>query len=295
MATEDVVVDDVVVEDDLEFEAGFTGKPTATPPADPKTETPPEETLEGDLEEPAVEAPAEATPEIKYHQLTEEQWAGMQALSTQIDTIRADHAKRLDTAFGKVGGLERTLQQLQQATPAGYTVDVTDDVVAEIAEEFPELGKRTLAAFKQFASKLKGTGPVVQLQASPVDVEARIGTEVQSRLVALQIEALEDAYPTWREITGALDSKTPYREWLAKQPAEYQHKLASTNSATVIARSLEKFEKESVVKAPDPKPKETPASTRKQQLEAAAITKGAGGRAPGRTDDDEFEAGYNSA
>ena len=50
MATEDVVVDDVVVEDDLEFEAGFTGKPTATPPADPKTETPPEETLEGDLE-----------------------------------------------------------------------------------------------------------------------------------------------------------------------------------------------------------------------------------------------------
>ena len=293
--TEDVVV----VEDDLEFEKGY-GEPTVTPPAKTTPETPPEETLEEDPPEeapPEVAPPADPAPEVKYHQLTEDQWAEMQALSTQVTSIRADHAKRLDTAFGKVGGLERTLQQLQQATPAGFTVDITDDIVAEISEEFPELGKRTLAAFKQFASKLKGTGPATVAPVDTAEVETRLQAEVKSLFVASQIEALDDAHPTWREVTGAPDSKTPYREWLTKQPAEYQQKLASTNSATVISNSIDRFTKDAAAAkaAEEAKPKEPPVSTRKQQLAAAAVTKGAGGRAPAATDDDDFEAGYNSA
>lgn len=277
-----VVPEEVVTEEvDTEFETGFDdGKPTEVtlPPVE---DAPPEV--------------VEEAPEIKYHQLTEDQWTSLQSLSTQMNSIRADHAKRLDTAFGKVGGLERTLQQLQQATPAGLTVDVTDDIVAEISEEFPELGKRTLAAFKTFAGKIKGTGPVVQQPQTEttVDVESHVQKEVQTRLVALQIEALEDSYPAWREVTGAPDSDTPYRKWLAAQPAEYQTKLSSTNSALVITRSLEKFEKDAQAAAAVAA---TPAvSTRKQQLAAAAVTRGAGGRAPAPTEDDEFNAGFNSA
>lgn len=278
---EDGIVDDDV---DLEFEEGFIGKPTEKSP--PAAGEPPEgaEVLpEGGTE-----------PEIKYHQLTSEQWESLQTLSTQIDSVRAEGAKWRDTAFGKVGGLERTIQQLQAATPAGIDIEVTDDIVAEITEEYPELGGRVLAAFKKLASKIKGTGQAVQQPAaSTTDVESHIQKEVQTRLVALQLEALEDAYPTWREVTGAPDSSTPYRQWLAKQPADYQHKLGSTNSAAVIGRSIEKFEKEAAEAAR--LAEATKAPTRKEQLAAAAVTRGAGGRTPTTTDDDEFEAGYNSA
>jgi len=281
---EDVVVDDVVVDDGSEFEEGFSGVPTE-PKAPPAGETPPEE-----LTPPPAETPPK---EEAYHQLTEAQWQSLQAMSTQIDAVRADGVKWRDTAFGKVGGLERTLQQLQAATPSGFTVDVTDDIVAELAAEFPEVSTRTLAAFKVFASKIKGTGPAASPTAT-VDFDKEIST----RLVALQVEALEDAHPTWREITGERNSNTPYRQWLAAQPAEYQQKLNSTNSAQVLSRSIEKFEAaaaETARAAEAAKVKGEEPSTRKQQLAAAAVTRGAGGRAPTTTDEDQFEAGFNSA
>ena len=281
---EDVVVDDVVVDDESGFEEGFSGVPTGkeNPPAG---ETP----TEGLIESPGEKSTETPPAEEQFHQLTEAQWQSLQAMSTQIDAVRADGVKWRDTAFGKVGGLERTLQQLQAATPSGFTVDVTDDIVADLAAEFPEVSTRTLAAFKVFASKIKGTGPAAA-PAAIIDFEK----EIQTRLVALQVEALEDAHPTWREITGEQHSNTPYRQWLAAQPAEYQKKLNSTNSAQVLSRSIEKFEAAAAAAtAAATKAKEEP-STRKQQLAAAAVVRGAGGRAPTTTDEDQFTVGFES-
>src|SRR3990167_5416575 len=94
-----VVEEEVVAEEsDEEFESGFEDKPTAE--AKLPAEEAPSEKTDATLEKSeAVDAPAEVT----YHQLTDAQWQDLQALSTQVETIRAYSTRRIDQAFGKVG------------------------------------------------------------------------------------------------------------------------------------------------------------------------------------------------
>lgn len=283
-----------------EFESGFTDDaPTEVIP--PAAE---DEAAKAAVKEAADKVAADAAAlaaQPKYRQVTEDEWTKISAKAGEIDQIRADHRKELDKAFGKVGGLERTIATIQAATPAGYAVDVTDEIVADLAKEFPELGGLTLKAFKTFAGKLKGTAPVAAAAPAAPD-PAVIEATVQTRLIALQSEELEDARPNWRSITGTPESKTPYRLWLAAQPAEYQAKLASTNSATVIARSLDKFEAAAAValkeaaaaaeKTAAETAKKAAADKRRGVLAAAVAPKGSTGHAPGATAEDEFDQGF---
>lgn len=277
--------------DAAEFDAGFTGKPTTEVPP-PAEEAPPA---------PAEEAPPAEPPPVKYAQITEAQWNELLAKSTAIDQVTADFKKRIDTNVGNYGELARTLKQLQSATPSGYTVEVTDDIVADIKTEFPELADLTLKAFKAFGSKLKGTAPTAVAPPpveDPAEFEAKVSASVSARLIALQTEALEDEFADWRTIVGKPEDKeNTYRKWLATQPAEYQTKLASTNSAAVIARSIASFQK-AAAKPPAPAapaaPAKPAASTRQQRLEAAVAPRGAAASASAPTDKDDFAAGFAS-
>ncbi|MDP3939232.1 MAG: hypothetical protein Q8R92_14000, partial [Deltaproteobacteria bacterium] len=287
-----------------DFEAGFAGTPTEkTPPADEdeaakEAAAAAEKEAADKAEADAAAAAAAAAP--KYRQITETEWTHIQSKAAEVDQIRADHRKELDKAFGKVGGLERTLATIQAATPAGYAVEVTDDVVADLAKEFPELGGLALKAFKTFAGKLKGTAPVAAAAAAPDPKE--IDSTVTARLVAIQSEELEDARPDWREVVGDKDSKTPYRVWLATQTPEYQARLASTNSAGVIARSIEKFETAAAAtakaaaaaaeKAAAAKKAEEAAARRKGVLEAAVNPRASGSHVTPNKGDDDFEEGF---
>lgn len=291
VAEEEVIVDAAVAEtatdDDADFESGFTNTPTES--------TPPAEGEEGD--KPAEkEVVAEPAAEIKFRQVTEAEWQDLTAKAASIEQIKAEHAKRLDTAFGKVGGIERTLAQLQAATPSGYAIDVTDDIVADLKQEFPELGDLVLKSLKGLASKMKGTAPA----AAAVDPE-QIRKAVRDSVAAEQAELLEEDRANWREIVGAADSNTDYRKWLATQSAEYQQRLASTNSASVISKSITKFESDAAAaKAAALASAEAEklaagknASTRQRRLEAAATPKGIAGHSSAGTEDD-FEAGFKS-
>lgn len=290
--TEDEVVVDPAIAanaaaEEAEFESGFADTPTEkTPPA------------EDDTEEEPVATPAAPEPP-KYRQVTEAEWQSVQEASTLIAQIKADNTAGLDKAFGKVGGLERALKELQSATPQGHTVEITDDIVAELQEEFPEIGGLVLKSFKALAAKLKGTAPAAAVD--PQELEAKATTAAEARLRALQIEALEEDHPNWNVIVGApTDTDNPYRKWLATQPAEYQARLNSTVSAVVIGRSITKFETaakaaaDAAALAAAEAAKKAKPSTRQQRLEEAAVVKGAGGNAPGPTDDDQFEAGFKS-
>ena len=270
MAEEVVVAEQELQSNDeaADLESGFAGEPTVEAP-------------------PAGEpAPVEVVPEVKYRQVTEDEWSASQATSTQI---RADVTAGLDKAFGKVGGIERTLKELQQATPRGGKLVVNDDIVAELAAEFPEIGGLVLSSFKKLASQIEGSaGPA---GVDPAQLEENVSARVTDRVRALQVEALEEDHPTWREIVGPKGADTPYRNWLATQPAEYQERLSSTDSAVVIGKSLTKFE--ASAKASAALAAEKP-SARQKRLEASVVTKGIGGVAPGPTDEDEFNAGFKS-
>jgi hypothetical protein len=120
-------------------------------------------------------------------------------------------------------------------------------------------------------------------------------------------EALEDEFPKWRTIIGEVDAEgkhdpaNPYRAWLAKQSAEYQEQINSTDNAYLIARSIRRFRKETAAPAAKtpvakttsqakPSPKQEARTTR---IQAAVPLKGAGSPTkPRNSDGDDFEAGY---
>ena len=237
------MADEAVVQDDLQFEKGFDNS-IPTPPA-PVEDTGP-----------------------KYVQVTEDDYKKFQSNADSISEMRAAYQKQFDTAFGKLGGVERTLTQL---TATGPAVDLTDDVVSDLAEDFPELAAMQLKSFQKFAQTLR-TNP-----ANPVDIDEK----VHARVIALETEALEDAHPQWRALVGTPDSKTDYRQWLSKQPSEYQQKLNATNSASVIARSIDKF------RSGTPKP-----SVRQTLMRDAITPKGDGRRSEPSDADDDFNAGF---
>lgn len=276
---------------DLDFESGFEGKPTeSAPPAEekPVEEVPPKE--EG---EPAA-APAA---EPKHKLVTDEEWNALMAKADAVDSLRLESRRELDRAFGKVGGLERKLAELQAATPAGQAIEVSDEDVADLAE-FPELAGGVLKALRKVVGKMKGTAPVQA--TAPVDKE-QFAAIAQQSAVALQLEALEDEHAGWRELVGAPGSQNPYRLWLAKQSAEYQERLNSTNNALVIARSITRFKETSAAEAKaaaEKKAAEDAAALKKGErqkvLAAAATPRGAGGHAPAPSPDDEFESGFKS-
>jgi hypothetical protein len=236
---------------------------------------------------PVVADPAPA-PEPKYVQITEEDFARLNSGVASVAEIKSALEKQIGTAFGKMGGIERTLTQLRTATPAGQAVEFTDDMAAELMEEFPEVGAVTVKAIKKFAEKLKGVGPAASAGPDAGQVEQL----VQARLVAAQAEELEDLHPDWRAVVGAQDSNNEYRQWLAKQPDDYQRKLNSTNSAGVIARSISRFnEAKTAAATPAPTPNTT---VRKDIVRDAVTPRGTGGHPPGPNADDEFNAGFNS-
>lgn len=294
---EEVVVNEaqqIEAQIDADFSSGFDDTPTgATSPA--KEEPAPK--AEESKEAPPTEAAPPAEPE--YRQVTKAEWEDLMAKAATIDQMRADYPRKLDTAFGKVGGLERKIAELQAATPAGYAVDVTDDIVAEMAAEFPELAKGTLSAFKAFAGKLKGTAPA-HAAAAAVD-PAQIAGMVKGQIAAEQEALIEDEHPQFRALIGAPGSDSPYRQWLAKQSAEEQQRLSSTYSAAVISRSITRFKEaqaaEQAAAEAKRKADESAAQAsrdRQGRFAAAATPKGAGGHAPGPTEDDEFQQGFKS-
>jgi hypothetical protein len=282
------------VEGDEDFNAGFSDTPTEVTP--PVTEEPKLEDKPGD--EPAATKEL-AAPETNDEvvQVTKSQFEQLMGLSTQIEQIRADAQKKIDTAFGKVGGIERRLQELQSATPAGYAVEVTDDIVADLKAEFPELGDLQLGVLKKFASKLKGTStaPFDPNQVVPI---------IEERTKQLQRDILSMKHEDWEEVVGVPDAngvtpKTDYRKWLGTQSEEYRQQVGGSWDARVIAKSIDKFKAEAKVaaeKAAAEAAKKTPkpaTSARQRALESAVTPRGEGGRPAGPTEEDEFEAGFN--
>jgi hypothetical protein len=212
-----------------------------------------------------------------------------------------------------MGSFGNTLQEIRQSiqatTPKGTPVELPADLVAELEEEFPELAGHIRTAIERAFKGMTGTAaPEKKADAkteTPADSKATDQATndqlVRDAVVALQIEALEDAHPTWREIVGAVDSagkydpENPFRKWLATQPTDYQTKINSTNSAMVIGRAIDTFLAHQAEQAKKTTPA-TPvphAQARKDRIAAAVQPRGAGGNpTPSKSADDEFNEGY---
>lgn len=265
--------------DASELAAGFDGESDqpkiVSPEPAPKPESPPEK--------PAAKPP-------QFVQLTAAQVAILEAAAKKVTDLEGQMPK----IFGTLGNVQESVKKLSTQGPkAALTAEMLADAFADMEKDFPELAGYNKTAFTKIFEK-------VQLAAGsgPVDPNA-LKKAIQDQAVAYQAEALSDSFPDWREIVGPVDSegrhdpKNPYRQWLAKQPTGYQHKVNSTNSAAVIERSIERFRKETAKPNVQPKPQTPKAAAHEARLRSAVQPRGDGGMPrPTKTPDDEFANGF---
>lgn len=262
MTTADIKEEITDQEADDAFNSGFgETEPTATPAplSEPRTE------------EPAVSVAVTEAP--KYRQITEAEHERLMKTATAFDEYRATVDQKFNTAFGKMGGYDRTLKAIEGSTPAGQPVKITDAMIAEITADyvdFPEMGKAHIRTLQRFADQMKGTG-----KADPKAIQDQVVAQVRAR----EQEALEDLHPDWMKTIGAVnvnagekpDPNHPFRKWLAGKDAGYQKRVIETQSAGVLSRAITRFQEET-----KPKPK-TDTSQRTQRLLEAITPRGDGG------------------
>jgi hypothetical protein len=289
-------VDDEKLADEA-FNAGFA------------LDTPPETTASGEAAEngqtPAAKtetkvAPKAVTPKAeptpvapKYVQITQEQFDAFRNAAAK--TVEMD--KQMSKAFGTMGQIQQVVNKLQSQTPAGMSIEVPKDAFADMEKDFPELAAQMRKGLEHTLKNVRGTGQRADANADPDAVKNLI----HAATVKLEVEALEDAHPTWREIVGVVDNagkhdpNNAFRQWLAKQDVTYQRKINATNSAVIVSRAIDRFL--AATKAPA-RPPQTPApkvAARNDRIRSALQPKGTGGQPqPTNTADDEFQAGFAS-
>jgi hypothetical protein len=262
--------------DDADFASGFSDKPVDKPTPVP------------DKPKPAATPRAEASPE--YVQITAKDWADVRAAAAKT----ASYDQQLSKAFGTIGNLQKLVNGFQAQTPAGRKIEISKDAFAEMEKDFPELALHTRNALEKALSGVTGTGADVDASK----IEGMLASYTSRR----EIEALEDAHPDWREIVGAVDVKkeqpnaeNPFRKWLGTKDAAYQAKINCSESAAVIGRAIRSFQNETKAVAAKPVAVTQRDTARADRIRSAVQPRGDNaGAASGKSDDDEFMAGFNS-
>lgn len=295
----DTAVDDASLE--AEFGSGFAGVEVTADRSEGRgrykplvdlTKTP----ANGKAAPARDAAQTEAEPPPEYIQITAKDWADVRAAAAKT----ASYDQQLSKAFGTIGNLQKLVngfqaKQVQEAPPAERKFQISPAAFAEMEKDFPELAQQTRAALEAALSGLPG--------ANGAEVDA---TKIESMLANYtsrrEIEALDDVYPEWRTIVGQVDitkeqpdPENPFRKWLSTKEATYQDRVLSSESAAVISRAIRLFQKETApvpAKSNGAVPRDT---ARADRIRAAVQPRGDNaGAAAGKSDQDEFEAGFNS-
>lgn len=274
---------------DADFEAGFNAEPstgTTTPPADATQATAVDESSN------APAAPAEQ-PKPEYVQLTKQERDDLMAKAAQLDEYRSEHTKKLDQAFGKIGGVQQLVAQLQAATQAGKQVTVSEEDFEELKSEgYEDLAQMTAAGLNRALAKmsLKGTeGDAPKFgeeQAKALftqhgaELRKSLKDEVRQELAE---EALTEKHADWKDVLN----KPEFAEWSAK------NKVADRKDRTgaLFADSLIPSFIGDIIT--DFKASQKQVNARKDRLAAAVPPKGTGGHASSTQEEDEFSKGFN--
>ena len=273
--------------EDAEFGSGFTGVEGKKTEPKPATDTPaPAATRRVEDAPDGRRATVEPRPE--YVRITAKDWADVRAAAARTASYDSQFAK----LFGTTGNITKILNESKGQTPAGKKIEIPKDAFAAMEKDFPELAQQTRAALEAALSGMSGTGGA-EVDASKI--ESMLATYTSKR----EIEALEDAYPEWRKIVGAVDiTKEPpdannaFRKWLATKDVAYQTRINGSESAAVIGRAIWSFQNETRTAKPAATPRD---EARADRIRGAVQPRGDNaGAAAGKSDDDEFLAGFNS-
>jgi len=275
-----------------EFESGFNDADTA------KVVPQPEQKAE------EVTKPEETQQAPEYAQITRQEWEELKASKARLEQFEQSSRQTLDKLAGNTGSLKQAVEKLQSQTQRGKPVEITEEDVKDISEEFPELGKLQLKALQKIVGKLQGTGTAanptdienaqqqVKQQFDQQQLEQMLNERLNSRTEELhgsikqqltqefEVRSLSKQHPDWQMVVGAPDSNTDFRKWLDTKP-DLKAKLSESWDADEIGKVISEY-KSAAKKEND----------RKKRLEAAVEPRGIGGHSPSSNQVDEFEAGY---
>ncbi len=265
---------------DAEMEAGYQGG--APSPSDPSQ-------AEGSATPDAVQSPE---PQAVV-QLTKKEYDELKALSTALSDYQATVNKRLDSNFGKLGNLEQIIRSIQDSSAAGEPV--SDEDIAELKSEFPEVAQTLLPALNRVVGKMRGTrkaGASAQPSqpATPQPSVDELIRQVETRANMRIMTAIE---PDWESTIR----KPEFTAWLEKQPEDYRTKVQDTEEPSVLQEALSAFKAQQPKPTPaTPTPKPSVPSARQRTLAAAVTPKGDAdlGGSSGNAED-EMEAGYKQS
>jgi hypothetical protein len=270
-------------QEQADFGAGFeAGRDVGRSPSKPaKTET---------AETPRTEAKPDA--EDDRVDVSRKEWAEIRAFAARA----ASYDQQFSKLFGTVGNLSKKFSERmateQAGTPAGRKVAIPREAFAEMERDFPELARHTRGALEAALADLHGTG------GAPVDA-AQIEALVADFNSKREVASLDEEFPDWRDIVGAVDvtmqqpPDNAFRRWLSQQDIRYQTRINASDRASTIAQAIRRFQKESAA----PKPATAPRNAaRADRIRAAVQPRGdqAGGGSSGAGDEDSFVQGFNS-
>jgi hypothetical protein len=282
---------DIAIAEDKASEADFAGGFSGV-------EGKPDKPAVKEKPEPAAAPQAAVEPAPEFVQVTAKEWAEIKAAAART----ASYDSQFSKLFGTTGNLTKLLNE-QRANgkadptpPAAPKFVVPKEAFAEMERDFPELAKMNRAALEAALSGLPLNG--ANDAQDPAKLESLLAQYTNKR----ELEALEDAFPTWKEIVGAVDGATgqppadnAFRKWLATKDEAYQTRINSSETAAVIGRAIRTFQKETAVppKIAAAKPRD---DARADRIKSAITPRGdnAGAAGGGKTDEDEFAAGFNS-
>lgn len=267
-------------ENDDDFNSGYESEtPTAPGAAEKKIEAPPEPAPKTEEPAPKVEdapAPAPIAEVVAPKYVTEEQFE-----------------RQMSKAFGTLGGLQKLVNDLKAATPAGQAIEIPDEAFAEMAKDFPELAAHLKATLRGALKNARGTSAATNVDPSTIE------RMVKDIAVKNEIEALEEEHANWRELVGApkqeggaVDENVLFRKWLATKDAAYVAKINNSNSAAVILRAIDRFKEETKKKPTTTAPVN---GARKERIQGAIAPKSGGAPLPAtKTGDEDFDEGFKS-
>ena len=226
------------------------------------------------LDEPQGNVTPEQTVEPEYVQITREDYARLTQAVDRLPALEQQIAKRVDTAFGKIGVIEQRFGQ------GGGALSEAD--IEQFKEDFPEL--------HTVLSKVRAPANVDALIEERTKAYQQRLEETANELRETQMFTVEEKHPDWQEFTASEGFQT----WLASKDEDYRNKVLNTWAPKVIVSALSEAKKALAAKPVPTAPKPKPTPTRAEVLGAAIQPRGTGGRyeSPGNTESEGYAAAW---
>ncbi len=186
--------------------------------------------------------PAEVEPEPQAEEppepqaLSQEELRAALAKLNELEQFRGQTAAETQKLHGKIGELNRTLQNAR-TSPTAANSEAHKAALQKLTSEYPELAETLAPLFDGRAAASVSTEQIQQIVQEQVGA---VRAETNQTIQQLQAQInLTKAHPDWETIP----STPEYQKWFTAQPAEFQKQFNETWDTNFVARGLSEFKK----------------------------------------------------